>query len=132
MGKLHTSLLIPAFQVDKNRAVVFWHRSGLSLGDPSASAWGYSTLNRLRTAAGTSSAGLQAAEADGGSAPADLQSEVGNGSRLKLRESGNTLHVYNVDFPLWKLVRASTAAPTYFERKCMCFTSHWNDCSFLS
>lgn len=43
---LHTSLLIPSFQIDHNRPVMFWH-----LHRPDSvwgSSWGYSTLHRLK------------------------------------------------------------------------------------
>jgi hypothetical protein len=33
---------------------------------------------------------------------------------FRLEQDNNVVHVYNVDFPLWRIVRASTAAPTYF------------------
>ena len=33
---------------------------------------------------------------------------------LSYEESGETMHVFPVDFALWEVVRASTAAPTYF------------------
>jgi len=43
---LHCSLLIPSFQIDHNRPVMFWHlHQDESMG---GSGWGYSTVNRLR------------------------------------------------------------------------------------
>lgn len=45
-SSLHCSLLIPSFQIDHNRPVMFWHlHQGKSMG---GSGWGYSTVNRLR------------------------------------------------------------------------------------
>jgi hypothetical protein len=47
---LHCSLLIPSFQIDHNRPVMFWHlHQDNTVG---GSAWGYSTVNRLRPYAG--------------------------------------------------------------------------------
>jgi hypothetical protein len=47
---LHCSLLIPSFQIDYNRPVMFWH---LHQDDATGgSSWGYSTVNRLRPFAG--------------------------------------------------------------------------------
>ena len=171
-GGLHTSLLIPTFHIQLNRAVMFWHRHA-----PCAEShvWGYSTINRLRprtalpeqqqaaiamapvvvatyenhsdddsSDAGSTSngragadqlhdSGLQGASASGGLAPRmsstglvtgygvqdgklqDSQAALPGGDMaFKLEQDGNVLHVYNVDFPLWRIVRASTAAPTFF------------------
>jgi len=171
-GGLHTSLLIPTFHIQLNRAVMFWHRHAPSaLGH----VWGYSTINRLRprtalpdqqqaaittapvvvaaydnhsdddstSASSTSSghagaghlhdSGLQGASVSGGLAPQlsstglvtgygvqdgklqDSQAALSGGDMaFQLEQDGNVLHVYNVDFPLWCIVRASTAAPTFF------------------
>jgi hypothetical protein len=49
------------------------------------------------------------------SPPAVAPTSLEQGFRLE--QDGNVVHVYNVDFPLWSIVRASTAAPTYFPRE---------------
>jgi hypothetical protein len=102
---------------------MFWHWELALFGKRQLRHWGYSTINRLR---------MTEPDFDiiPSTAPPSPQTRVGyfiNKGAGKEVKKGNppppkvymqavndSAHLYNVDFPLRSIVRASTAAPTYF------------------
>ncbi|KAK9819632.1 hypothetical protein WJX72_000546 [[Myrmecia] bisecta] len=100
-----TSLVIPAFDLASDRPLLFYYNSPDPKDPKDEEDWGYGALHRSLSEEEHTI--LEEEEAH----HASLQSPEGEKGK---KHSSELVRIGRHDFKVWEVVRASTAAPTYF------------------